>query len=123
MKIELHCHTNISDCLLSIDEVLELAVAEGVTHLAVTNHDTTKGLNEAIEIGKRYGIEVIPCIEMSGFDFVRGRRVHILGYFIEPGHERNDENHNAELQGDQGDGSNGFLYRGKLAAACKNINV
>ncbi|MDQ1000546.1 putative metal-dependent phosphoesterase TrpH [Neobacillus niacini] len=85
MKIELHCHTNISDCPLSIDEVLELALAQGVTHLAVTNHDTTRGLEEAVETGKRYGIEVIPGIEMSGFDFKRGRRAHILGYFIEPG--------------------------------------
>lgn len=87
MKIELHCHTNISDCPLSIDEVLELALAHEVTHLAITNHDTMKGLEEAIEIGKRYGIEVIPGIEMSGFDFERGRRVHILGYYMEPGHE------------------------------------
>lgn len=87
MKIELHCHTNISDCPLSIDEVLELALAQGVSHLAITNHDTTKGLLEAVKTGKRYGIEVIPGIEMSGFDFERGRRVHILGYFIEPGHE------------------------------------
>lgn len=87
MKVELHCHTNISDCSLSIVEVVELALVQGVTHLAITNHDTTKGLVEAVETGERYGIEVIPGIEVSGFDFERGRRVHILGYFIEPGHE------------------------------------
>jgi len=86
MKVELHCHTNISDCPLSIEEIMELAIEQGVTHLAVTNHDTTKGLEEAVDAGKRYGIEVIPGIEISGFDFKRGRRVHILGYFIEPGH-------------------------------------
>jgi phosphoribosyl 1,2-cyclic phosphate 1,2-diphosphodiesterase len=87
MKVELHCHTNISDCPLSIVEVVELALDQEVTHLAITNHDTTKGLVEAVETGARYGIEVIPGIEVSGFDFERGRRVHILGYFIEPGHE------------------------------------
>lgn len=43
MKVELHCHTNITDCPLTIDQVLELALAEGVSHLAVTNHDTTEG--------------------------------------------------------------------------------
>lgn len=85
MKAELHCHTNISDCPLSIDEVLNLAIANEVSHLAITNHDTTKGLREAIERGKRYGVEVIPGIEISAFDFDRARRVHILGYFIEPG--------------------------------------
>lgn len=87
MKAELHCHTNVSDCPLTIDEVLNLAIANEVTHLAITNHDTTKGLQEAIERGKRYGVEVIPGIEISAFDFDRGRRVHILGYFIEPGHK------------------------------------
>ncbi|WP_449619723.1 PHP domain-containing protein [Robertmurraya sp. Marseille-Q9965] len=85
MKVELHCHTNISDCTLSIEEVLSLALEQEVTHLSVTNHDTTKGLEEAMECGKRVGIEIIPGIEISGFDFERGRRVHILGYFIEPG--------------------------------------
>lgn len=87
MKVELHCHTNISDCPLSCEEVLSLAIGEGVGHIAITNHDTTKGLAEAVEKGKRLGIEVIPGIEVSGFDFRRGRRVHILGYFIAPGHE------------------------------------
>ncbi|WP_077210926.1 PHP domain-containing protein [Bacillus dakarensis] len=87
MKVELHCHTNISDCPLSSEEVLSLAVGEGISHIAITNHDTTKGLVEAMEEGKRLGIEVIPGIEVSGFDFQRGRRVHILGYFVTPGHD------------------------------------
>lgn len=87
MKAELHCHTNVSDCPLSIDEVLNLAVANDVSYLAITNHDTTKGLEEAIKKGKKYGVEVIPGIEISGYDFERGRRVHILGYFVEPGHK------------------------------------
>lgn len=87
MKVELHCHTNISDCPLTIEEVVSLAIQENVTHLAITNHDTTKGLQYAVEVGKNYGIEVIPGIEISGYDFDRGRRVHILGYYIEPGHE------------------------------------
>ncbi|MEH7386373.1 PHP domain-containing protein [Bacillus sp. JJ1521] len=87
MKVELHCHTNISDCPLSIEEVIALAIQENVTHLAITNHDTTQGLLHAVEVGKSNGIEIIPGIEVSGYDFEHGRRVHILGYFIEPGHE------------------------------------
>ncbi|MDF1509808.1 PHP domain-containing protein [Robertmurraya sp. DFI.2.37] len=86
MKVEFHCHTNISDCPLSIEEVLELALLQNVSHLAITNHDTTKGLEDAVKVGKKYGIEIIPGIEVSGYDFQRGKRVHILGYFIEPGH-------------------------------------
>ncbi|WP_010676742.1 PHP domain-containing protein [Bacillus timonensis] len=87
MKVELHCHTNISDCPLSIEEVISLAIQESVTHLAVTNHDTTQGLQHAVKVGKSSGIEIIPGIEVSGYDFERGRRVHILGYYIEPGHK------------------------------------
>ncbi|MET3505263.1 PHP domain-containing protein [Halalkalibacter oceani] len=90
MKVELHCHTNISDCPLPIEAVLALALEQGVTHVAITNHDTTKGLEEAMETGRTMGIEVIPGIEVSGFDFSRERRVHILGYFIEPGHWKID---------------------------------
>lgn len=85
MKVELHCHTNISDGSFSFKEVLELASREKVSHLAITNHDTTKGLDEMIMLGKEKGIEIIPGIEISAFDINRKRRVHILGYFIETG--------------------------------------
>lgn len=44
MKMELHYHTNISDCPLSIDEVMNHTFGQGVTHLAITNHDITKSL-------------------------------------------------------------------------------
>lgn len=83
MSVELHCHTDISDGSCSFEEVLELAVKEKISHLAITNHDTTKGLQEMVEKGKEKGLEIIPSIEISGYDFARGRRVHILGYFID----------------------------------------
>ncbi|MBS4192566.1 PHP domain-containing protein [Bacillus sp. FJAT-49705] len=86
MKVELHCHTRISDGSSTFAEILELAVEQGVSHIAITNHDTTRDLKEMMEIGKEKQIEIIPGIEISGFDFKRNRRVHILGYFIEPDH-------------------------------------
>lgn len=91
MKVDLHCHTNISDCSLSIEEILELAIEEEVTHLAITNHDTTMGLEEAVKLGMDRGIEIVPGIEISAYDFKRETRVHILGYFIEPGHPAIDQ--------------------------------
>jgi phosphoribosyl 1,2-cyclic phosphate 1,2-diphosphodiesterase len=87
MKTELHCHTNISDGSFTIDQILALAAKENVSHLAITNHDTTKGLEEAIAKGAQQSIEIIPGIEISAYDFDRNRRVHILGYFVAPGHE------------------------------------
>ncbi|MDE5414762.1 PHP domain-containing protein [Alkalihalobacterium chitinilyticum] len=85
--IDLHCHTKVSDNSLSIEEVILLAKEKGVTHLAITDHDTTAGLQEAIELGERYGIEIIPGIEISAYDFKRQTRAHILGFYVTPGHQ------------------------------------
>ncbi|EKN65914.1 PHP domain-containing protein [Neobacillus bataviensis LMG 21833] len=86
MKVDLHCHTNISDCSFSFEEIVQFALKEKVSHLAITNHDTTKGLEEMTVLGKEKGIEIIPGIEISAYDFKRNRRIHVLGYLIEPGH-------------------------------------
>ena len=86
VKTELHCHTNMSDGSMSFTEIAELALASGIGCLAVTNHDTTKGLKEMIRHGAKLGLEVIPGIEISAYDIKRERKVHILGYWIEPNH-------------------------------------
>ncbi|WP_339317121.1 PHP domain-containing protein [Paenibacillus sp. FSL R10-2734] len=90
MKVELHCHTRMSDGSLHFAELLELAVQEQIGHLAVTNHDTTQGIAEMDEMCRERGIEFIPGIEISGYDAERQRRIHILGYFIEQDHEAID---------------------------------
>lgn len=84
--IDLHCHTKVSDNSLTIGQVIDLAQLHGVTHLAITDHDTTLGLDEATCLGQRAGIEIIPGIEISAYDYKRKVRAHILGYYIEPGH-------------------------------------
>lgn len=80
MKGDLHVHTNISDSSYSIEETLNMAKENGVTHIGITNHDTVRGLKEAIELGKNIGIKVIPGIEISAYDFKNNRKVHVLGY-------------------------------------------
>ncbi|MBP1967526.1 PHP domain-containing protein [Paenibacillus aceris] len=85
MKVELHCHTRLSDGSFTFGEIVDLAIQEGVSHLAITNHDTTRELHQMMHIGRERGVEIIPGIEISGYDFKRRRRVHILGYYIEPG--------------------------------------
>lgn len=84
--IDLHVHTKISDNSLSASEVIGLAKGKGITHLAITDHDTTKGLQEAIILGQEIGVGIVPGIEISAYDFQRNKRAHILGLFIEPGH-------------------------------------
>ena len=84
--IDLHVHTKTSDNSLSTGEVIRLAKERGITHLAITNHDTTKGLLEAINLGQEIGVSIVPGIEISAYDFQRNKRAHILGLYIEPGH-------------------------------------
>lgn len=83
IKADLHIHTNISDGSLTTEEVIKKAKEKGLTHIAITNHDTVKGLKEAIELGKKYDIVVIPGIEISAYDYKRNRKVHLLGYNID----------------------------------------
>jgi predicted metal-dependent phosphoesterase TrpH len=80
MKVDLHVHTNISDSDYSIEETVRIAKENDVKYMGIVNHDTVKGLEEAIEIGKKEGIFIIPGIEISAYDYKRNRKVHILGY-------------------------------------------
>jgi len=84
--IDLHVHTNVSDNSLSPCEVISLAKEKGITHLAITDHDTTKGLQETIILGQKLGVSIVPGIEISAYDYQRNKRAHILGLFIEPEH-------------------------------------
>ncbi len=85
-KVDLHCHTKASDNTLSIREVILAAKAAGISHLAITDHDTTLGLEEAMVLGLQHHVHIIPGIEISAYDYKRNRRAHILGYFITPDH-------------------------------------
>lgn len=79
---DLHIHTKVSDCDYSIEEVVEKAAKIGVTHMAITDHDTTLGNSRAVKMGKKYGIKVCPGIEISAYDYKRGKKAHLLGYNV-----------------------------------------
>lgn len=79
MKIDLHNHSNYSDGLYSVKELLDHAKKKGVEILALTDHDSAFGVQEAIEYGKKIGIEVIAGIELS--TFYNNESVHIVGLF------------------------------------------
>lgn len=84
MKADLHVHSRYSDGSEYAETVMKLANLQGVTHISFVDHDTVKGLPEVLELGKKYGIKVIPGIEISAFDFKRNRKVHVLGYNYHP---------------------------------------
>ena len=81
MKADLHCHTKLSDGALGIDDLLILAKKSGVTTLAITDHDCLAGTVRAKIIGERYGITVIPAVELSCTDPKRKNKAHLLCYF------------------------------------------
>ena len=80
MRLDAHVHTSISDSSMSTQKTLELAKARGLTHVAITNHDTVTGLSEAVALGNEVGVTVIPGIEISAF--LKNKKVHILGYYF-----------------------------------------
>ena len=82
MKIvDLHVHSNKSDGTCSPSELVDLAIQKGLSAFALTDHDTTSGLDEAIEYAKSRDIEVVPGIEFS--TEYQGRDIHVLGLAID----------------------------------------
>lgn len=85
-KVDLHCHTRASDGTYSPGEVIGMCKQRGVTHIAITDHDTTAGVAEAARWGRNFAVEVVPAIEISAYDYEHRRKAHILGFYIQPGH-------------------------------------
>ena len=79
--IDLHLHTTASDGRLSPADLVAHAASRGVRILAVTDHDTTDGFDEASAAAIRSGVRVIPGIEITAVE--RGRDVHMLAYFFD----------------------------------------
>ena len=81
MRIDLHTHTKASDGLLAPAALVQLARDAGVVVLAVADHDTTAGVDAALEAGARLGVEVIPAVEIN--TDVEESEIHVLGYYVD----------------------------------------
>ena len=80
--IDLHTHSTRSDGTTTPSETVALAVAAGLAGLALTDHDTTEGWDEAAAACRAAGVRFVPGIELS--TELAGRSVHILGYYLDP---------------------------------------
>ena len=78
--IDLHTHSLKSDGSMTPYEVVEEAKRAGLAAIALSDHDSVDGVREAVEAGKKLGVEVIPAIE---FSVLSKTETHILGYFID----------------------------------------
>lgn len=84
--IDLHTHTTASDGLHAPTENVHMALKAGLSGLAITDHDTVAGIEEALKEGKKNGIIVVPGVEIS--TVAGGQDIHILGYYIDYNHKK-----------------------------------
>lgn len=84
-RFDLQSHSTSSDGVLPPEEVVKRASEAGVELLALSDHDTVGGVAEAIAAGERYGVRVVPAVEISAVDADAPvpRELHILGYKID----------------------------------------
>lgn len=102
--IDLHTHTDRSDGTFAPAELVRRAAELQLDVVAVTDHDTSDGLAEALAAGAEAGIEVVPGVELSA-EF-EGTSVHVLCYWMDAEH--------AGLQGELGRLRDERLRRGEL---------
>jgi len=80
-QVDLHTHSTASDGLYAPPDLLQKAKGVGLRVLALTDHDSTDGLEEAAAAAHSLDIDFIPGIELN--TDVGGGEVHVLGYFLE----------------------------------------
>ena len=84
-SVDLHCHSTASDGLRSPASLVAYAADRGLSVIGLCDHDSTRGIAEAVKTGQRLGVEVISGVELSSE--IEGLQAHILGYFIDPASE------------------------------------
>ncbi len=80
-RVDLHLHTTVSDGALRPEELVRAAAAVGIKVIAVTDHDSVDGVEEAQRAAAAAALEVIPGIELSSSQ--NGEEIHVLGYLLD----------------------------------------
>lgn len=84
VRIDLHSHSDVSDGTMPPADVVRQAVLAHLDVLALTDHDTAGGWDEAMSAAREVGLALIPGMEISTKH--RGRGVHLLAYLVDPDH-------------------------------------
>lgn len=77
--LELHCHTTCSDGTLTPTQLVWRSHQAGIRALAITDHDTLQGWDEAFAAAANLPIEIVPGLELS--TVYNERSMHILGFY------------------------------------------
>ena len=81
LSVDLHMHSTASDGALAPAALVALCKARGLTHMALTDHDTLAGVAEAAAAAEREGLTLIPGTELS--TRWRGHNIHVVGLLPE----------------------------------------
>jgi predicted metal-dependent phosphoesterase TrpH len=87
-EVDLHLHSTASDGTLSPQELVALALERGLRYIALTDHDSTEGIDAALAAAEGTGLSVIPGVELN--TDVPAGEAHVLGYYL--------DHHDRELQ-------------------------
>jgi predicted metal-dependent phosphoesterase TrpH len=82
LNVDLHTHSNCSDGTLTPTELVQRAAAAGIEVLALTDHDTLAGLEEAQRAAAVMNVRLVPGVEISAS--WRSQAIHVLGLWIDP---------------------------------------
>lgn len=82
LAIDLHTHSNRSDGSLTPAELVERAGGAGLTVMALTDHDTVAGIDDAQRAAAAAGVLLVPGVEISAS--WRAQAIHVLGLWIDP---------------------------------------
>lgn len=85
MRCDLHIHSTASDGAYSPAQLVKMALAKGLEAVSLTDHDSTEGIDPALQAAKGTPLEVIPGVEISAE--VESQEAHILGYYIDHHYE------------------------------------
>lgn len=86
IRLDLHIHTVASDGAWTPEQVVEGAVAGHLDVIALADHDTTAGVDTAVDAARGQNLQVVPASELSATR--EGHELHILGYFLDPSNAR-----------------------------------
>jgi predicted metal-dependent phosphoesterase TrpH len=81
--IDFHVHSHVSDGTNSPREIIKMAYEKKINAIALTDHDSVEGINEAEIEAEKYGVNFLKGIEIST-DYGDGKLLHILGIGIDP---------------------------------------
>ena len=81
MPGDLHNHSTCSDGSVPIHRLPLMAARAGLDTMAISDHDTLLSAQYAYAHTGQDGVELIPAVELTGYDFERQHRVHLLCYY------------------------------------------